>query len=86
VKRLPAHLEALRMMRDDDEELVYERGRCYVGDQRFAARTAFKLWRLMAVRTVSEHGHGLERYAINETGLALLRQHDGPAPTTRGPA
>lgn len=67
--------EVLRLMRDTDEELVYERGCGYLGLERVAARTVFALLRLMAIRTVGGSPGELERYVINETGLELLRIH-----------
>lgn len=65
--------EILTVMRDTEEELVYERGQGYVGDSPVAARTVFALFRLCAVRNVSDTKGGLERYVINETGTRLLQ-------------
>jgi hypothetical protein len=69
-------LEALRRMRIDDEELVYERGRCYVGSEKFSARTFFALLRACAIRhdpySAKQGSGGMERYTINETGRNLL--------------
>jgi len=72
-------LEVLRIMRDEDEELVYERGIGYVGYSPVAARTVFALLRAMALH--AEHGSepgSFERYTINETGRNLLLEakHD----------
>lgn len=70
-------LEILTVMRDraDDEfgELVYERGRGYVGFTTVAARTVFALLRLCAI-SACQCGTGIERYRINETGRHLLGQ------------
>ena len=68
-------LEVLRIMRDEDEDLVYERGEGYVGDERISGRTLFALLRCCAIRAEdgSEPG-GFERYTINETGLGYLEQ------------
>ena len=62
----------------EDAELVYERGRGFLGDEPVAPRTVFGLIRAMAVslQTGSEVGR-FERYRINETGRALWK---GPAP------
>ena len=69
----PAWLVVLRRLRDEDEEMVYERGACYVGNTRFAARTAFRLFREMAVSAqYGTHVGEFERYRINETGERLL--------------
>ena len=65
-------LEALRLMRDEGEELVYERGECFVGNERFGRRTFFALLRHMAIRHVEGEPGGFERYDLNETGQALL--------------
>lgn len=71
--------EILRLMEErgdsDDAELVYERGRGFLGADPVAARTVFALVRAMAVslQTGSEVGK-FERYRINETGRALWRE------------
>jgi len=75
-QRLPRWLEALRMMRDQDEEMVYERGQCYVGLEKFSGATFFRLLRLVAI-SEADHSRGvggLERYRINETGEAMLNR------------
>jgi len=68
--------EALDRMERCEEELVYERGECYVGEEKFSARTFFALLRLMAISHDSmsaEAGSGgMEIYTINETGRNLL--------------
>lgn len=69
--------EILRIMRDQEEELVYERGQGFVEDSSVAPRTVFALLRLCALHAEngSEPG-GLERYTINETGMDLLKLHE----------
>ena len=68
-------LEVLRIMAahpDDDEgELVYERGRGYLGDDPVAPRTLTALLRACAISLDSLSGQ-VERYHINETGRALV--------------
>jgi hypothetical protein len=69
-------LEILRLMRDTDEELVYEGRHAYIGNQRTNSATIMALLRLMALCTdqCSRIGEGtLERYTINETGLQILK-------------
>jgi hypothetical protein len=64
-------------MRDEEEELVYERGQGFVGDSSVAPRTVFALLRLCALH--AEHGSepgGFERYSINETGTDLLALYE----------
>ena len=72
-------LEILRMMRDaedsEDGELVYERGRGYVGTDPVAARTVLALLRLCAISADQFNKGDLERYTINETGKELLKEH-----------
>ncbi len=73
-------IQILRMMRDEDEELVYSKGEAYVGYEHIAPRTVFALIRAMAISMdqFSELGK-CERYTINETGLELLRKADAAA-------
>jgi hypothetical protein len=67
--------EVLRVMFDDEEELVYERGLGYVGTSRVAARTLFGLLRACAVNLEPGCKFGrFERYTINGTGRELLNQ------------
>ena len=62
---------------DDEGELVYERGRGFLGNDPVAARTVFALLRLCAIKLDGGEVGGFERYRINETGQALLRRrHD----------
>ena len=63
----------LKKMRDEDEELVFERGVGYCGDERVGSHLVMGLLRLMAVRmdSYSTVG-GVERYTIGELGRALL--------------
>lgn len=70
-------LQILRLMRDSDEELVYERGTGYVGIEKVSAGTVFGLLRLCAIRMEagSEVG-GFERYTINSTGRELLAKEN----------
>lgn len=71
--------EVLTKMRDEDEELVYERGEAWVGDERTSAAVVFALLRLMAIRMDQQSTvGGVERYTINETGRKLL----DPPPAT----
>lgn len=71
--------KALQMLRDnidtEDGEMVYEKGLCYIGLEKFSTRTLFSLLRLMALRMepVSTVG-GFEIYTINSTGLELLKE------------
>lgn len=71
-------LEALRKMRDDDEEIAYERGRCYIGDERFGARTFWALLRHCAISQTDCSGGAVEYYRINETGNGYLDGKDMP--------
>lgn len=73
-------LDVLRCMRDgaetcDEEsdygELVYERGRGFVGLDAVSGRTVFALLRACAI-SPEDFGGSVERYRINETGRALL--------------
>lgn len=57
---------------DDEGELVYERGKGFLGDDPVAARTVFALLRLCAISLEGGEVGGFERYRINETGLGLL--------------
>lgn len=75
--------EVLTIMRDnrhtDDGELVYERGRGYLGLEPVAPRTLYALLRLCAIdldTPQNDIGRGVERYTINETGEALLTAND----------
>ena len=61
---------------DDDGELVYERGRGFLGNDPVAARTVFALLRLCAISLEGGEVGGFERYRINETGQALLKRQD----------
>ena len=56
----------------DDAELVYERGRGYVGLEPVGGRTLFALLRACAVSLSDGQVGGLERYRLNETGRALV--------------
>ena len=70
-------IEILRLMRDQDEELIYERGQGYVDVERVSGRTVFGLLRACAIRADSFNKvGGCERYSINETGLELLKKYD----------
>jgi hypothetical protein len=63
---------------DDDGELVYEQGAGgWLGLDRVSPRTVFALLRACAVRAEHRDGDALERYTINETGLALIRRKSG---------
>ena len=67
-------LQMSRLKHEVDGELVYERGLCFLGDERVAPRTLFALLRLCAI-SLSQDSHvgGFERYTINSTGEGLLR-------------
>lgn len=73
----PRQREVLAIMAahpDDDEgELVYERGKAWLGDDRIAACTVFALLRACAISLESGKVGGVERYRINETGRELLK-------------
>lgn len=72
-------LAVLRKMRDEDEELVYERGSGYVGTNRISAMTVFALLRAAAVSMDQGSTVGkFERYTINETGREILNTTFGP--------
>ena len=72
-KRQRAVLSAMAADLDGDAgELVYERGRGYLGDEPVAARTVFALLRLCAISLRGGEIGGLERYRISSTGRALL--------------
>lgn len=67
-------LEIMAAHPDEDAgELVYERGRGFLGDEPVAARTVFSLLRLMAISLESGEPGGFERYRINETGRLYIR-------------
>jgi hypothetical protein len=66
-------MEALRLMRDEDEEIVQDRLAVYVGSERFGPRTVTALLRVMAVKDVSD-GAGMQRYVINDAGLGILER------------
>ena len=51
------------------EELVYDRGECYVGEEKYAPRTFLALLMLCAI---SQDSIGSIYYSINETGKQLL--------------
>lgn len=74
MKLTKRQLTALNLLRKD--ELVYERGECYIGHERFGARTFFSLLRMMAISHVPSSAKpgsgGLEIYRLNETGRQLL--------------
>jgi hypothetical protein len=61
-------------MRDEDEDLVYERGSGYVGDTCVVSgRTLFALLRHCAIsEEIGSEVGGFERYSINSTGRELL--------------
>jgi hypothetical protein len=65
--------ELLTLMRDTEEELVYEAGCAYVGLVATNKQMVDSLLRLCAIRLEDgcEFG-GFERYTINGTGLKLL--------------
>jgi hypothetical protein len=65
----------LRKMREEGEELVYERGQGYVGLTKVSSQFVFRLLRLCAIRLDQSSSVGkFERYTISETGLELLKK------------
>lgn len=78
MKWMPRYIQCLLLMRENDDELVYERGEAYVSLEKFSGATVFKLLRMCAIRhdqySGEQGGKGLERYTINETGLNILKQ------------
>lgn len=63
----------LTRLRDEDEELVYERGIGFVGLEPVGRACVFGLLRLAAIRLDQYSKVGqVERYTINETGRKLL--------------
>ena len=56
----------------EDDELVYERGRGYIGVESVSSRTVFALLRLRAISLTGGEVRSFKRYRINETGRALL--------------
>ena len=70
--------EVLTIMRDKDEELVYEKGRGYLGYSPVSPGTVMQLLRLAAIRMEDGAEVGkFERYTINETGRKILEVTDG---------
>lgn len=71
----PAAMRTLREMAAQEDELegeiVCEGREIWIGYTRIGAGTLNQLLRLLAVRDVSE-GNGLRRFAINDTGKALV--------------
>ena len=67
-------LAILKMMRDQDVELVYERGSGYVDLERLGGRTLHALLKACAISPEmgSEPGK-YEIYTINSTGLDILK-------------
>ncbi len=74
-------IEVLKIMRDEEEELVYERGVGYVGVNRISGATLLGLLRCAAISLdqFSEVGD-FERYTINETGRSLIASCTPSAP------
>lgn len=69
-----AQRNVLTIMRDNDEELIYESGECWVGLDQIAKRDFFALLGLAALRMDQYSTVGkCERYTINQTGRELLR-------------
>lgn len=74
-------VQALRLLRDnyntEDGEMVYERGECWIGLEKFSGRTLFALLKVMALHMESTSTvGGFEVYTINETGLKILENLD----------
>lgn len=69
----PKQARILRRMRDEDEELVFERGVGYVGLERVGRRLVFGLLCRAVVSMAKDSRIGkFERYHINETGRKAL--------------
>lgn len=66
-------LYALRLMRDNDEEMVADGIHVWIGGERFSWRTAGDLRADMSVTDTSD-GAGLRRFVINSTGRAILER------------
>lgn len=84
----PRQRHILTRMRDEDEELVYEKGHGWVGYEQVGKGLVFGLLRLMAIR-LDQYSHvgGVERYLINETGRELLCESTGASdPSTDAPS
>lgn len=62
---------------DDEGELVYEKGDCWLSLERVAPRTLFALLRACAISLNGGDVGGVERYRINETGHALIKPATG---------
>ena len=64
----------LELMRDEDEEFVYEAGMAYVGEFSTSKYMLMNLLRLCAIKLEDgcEIGRGLERYTLSGTGKKLL--------------
>lgn len=74
-KRQAEILTLMAKGNDGDSELVYERGRGFVGYEAVAARTVFTFLRNMWIRGAdggSVKVGGVERYVISEEGRAAL--------------
>lgn len=55
-------------------EIVCGSRECWLGYRRVQRGTVRKLLRMLAISDRSEEGAALERYAINDTGRAILRR------------
>lgn len=80
-------LYALQLLRDEEDELIYERGQCWIGYEKFSARTFFALLRAMAIRhdpySAKMGEAGTEVYYINETGKGILEAASPPVAGTQ---
>ena len=65
-------MKTLRVMRDDEEELIFEGDRGYVGNHPIGSGTFHALLRACAIRST-----GGAYYEINETGLKILATMEG---------
>ena len=65
-------MKMLRIMRDDDEELIFEDDHGYIGTHPLGAGTFHALLRACAIRST-----GGSYYEINETGLEILKEREG---------
>jgi hypothetical protein len=59
---------------EEESELVCEGIYCYLGTRRVHRKTVRALLDATAISDVSDSGEGLQRFAINSTGEAILRR------------
>lgn len=77
-------LDKLANGTEDEQELVYERGRGYVDLEPIAGRTVLALVRACAISLDSSSQVGVfERYTINSTGRQLLESRKNKRASSR---